>query len=101
MKHLKHPATIIATLALFVGLAGGAYAGGLINSSKIKNHSIASKKLNNAAVKQFTAPAGQILTYDANAVGGTPTPTPFGTVLGDTYAATCTTTGTTAFLTVY
>ena len=46
MKHLKHPATIIAAVALFVALGGGAvaYAAGVINGSQIKNHSIASEE---------------------------------------------------------
>jgi hypothetical protein len=88
MKHLKHPATIIATLALFVGLAGGAYASGLINGAKIKNGSISAKKLNKAAVKAFTAPAGTMATYTATA-SSSPTPTPLGTFLGDTLAAEC------------
>ena len=45
MKHLKHPATFIAALALFVALGGGATASILISGSHIKNHSIAKKKL--------------------------------------------------------
>lgn len=45
MKHLKHPATVIAALALFVALGGGATASILISGSHIKNHSIAKKKL--------------------------------------------------------
>ena len=46
MKQLKHPATIIASVALFLALGGGAvaYASGLINGSQIKNHSIPAKK---------------------------------------------------------
>jgi hypothetical protein len=91
MKQLKHPATIIATLALFIGLAGGAYAGDLINGSKIKNHSISSKKLNKAAVKQFTAqkPDGTIINYNAVPASASPSFTPLGTILGDTLGAAC------------
>jgi|1185.fasta_scaffold1327294_1 hypothetical protein len=51
MKSLKHPATLIAALALFVALGGGAYASGLISGSHIKNHSIAAKKLTKRAVR--------------------------------------------------
>jgi hypothetical protein len=52
MKRLKHPATFVAALALFVALGGGAaaYASGLISGSQIKNHSIAEKKLTKAAI---------------------------------------------------
>ena len=62
MKHLvprlRHPATAIAALALFVALGGGAaaYASGLISGSQIKNHSIAEKKLTKSAI---TALRGQ------------------------------------------
>ena len=66
MRFLKHPATVIATVALFVAIGGGtaAYASGLINGSQIKNHSIAAKKLTNSAIKSLrghrgpTGPAG-------------------------------------------
>jgi hypothetical protein len=51
MKNLKHPATVIAALALFVALGGGAYASGLISGSHIRNHSIAAKKLTKGAVR--------------------------------------------------
>lgn len=51
MKQLKHPATIVAMLAMFVALSGGALASGLISGSQIKNHSIAEKKLTKNAIK--------------------------------------------------
>lgn len=102
MKSMKHPATIIAGLALLVAAGGGtvAYASGIINGAKIKNHSIAMKKFTNSTIKALQ-PAGKILTYDANAVSGSPTPTSIGTVLGITYGAACTTTGTNASLGLY
>jgi hypothetical protein len=51
MKGLRHPATIIALLALFVALGGGAApASGQISGKQIKNHSIAEKKLTTAAI---------------------------------------------------
>jgi hypothetical protein len=55
MKRLLHPATAIATLALFVAFAGGAaaYASGLIPGSHIKNHSISEAKLTKAAIKSL------------------------------------------------
>src|SRR5207302_9459158 len=34
-------------------------------------------------------PGGKILNYNATAVVGSPAPTPIGTVLGDTFGATC------------
>ncbi len=112
MKHLKHPATIIAAVALFVALGGGAvaYAAGVINGSQIKNHSIASKKLTKKAIKQLhgakgatgapgaagapgatgpQGPGGKIINYNAGAVSATPTFTALGTVLGDTLSAAC------------
>jgi hypothetical protein len=50
MKRLTHPATIIATVALFAALAGGAVASVVIDGKHIKNHSIAVKKLTKSAV---------------------------------------------------
>jgi hypothetical protein len=60
MKYLKHPATVLAALALFVALGGGAaaYASGLISGSQIKNHSIAEKKLTNAAIAALRGQRG-------------------------------------------
>lgn len=68
MKHLRHPATVIATLALFVALGGGtaAYASGLISGSQIKNHSIPERKLTSGAIRALrgqrgpTGPTGPI-----------------------------------------
>jgi hypothetical protein len=58
-KHLRHPATVIATLALFVALGGGAaWAGGLITGSQIKNHSIAKRKLTKGAVQSLRGQIG-------------------------------------------
>ena len=65
MKQLKHPATIIAAVALFVALGGGAYAAAtaLISGSQIKNHSIPVTKLTKSAVKSLhsTLPRGTTL----------------------------------------
>ena len=66
MKFLKHPATVIATVALVIAVGGGtaAYASGVIDGSQIKNHSIAAKKLTKSAIKSLrgtrgrTGPAG-------------------------------------------
>lgn len=62
MKALKHPATVIALLALFVALGGGAAlaAGGLISGKKIVNHSIPAKKLTAAAVKALHGLRGPV-----------------------------------------
>jgi hypothetical protein len=52
MRAWKHPATVIAALALFVALGGGAaLASGLISGKQIANHSIPAKKLTAAAIK--------------------------------------------------
>ena len=77
MKYLKHPATIIATVALFIALGGGAaaYASGLINGAQIKNHSIAAKKLTNKALKQLKGnrgPAGPAEQQGIQGVQGVP-----------------------------
>ncbi len=55
MKFSRHPATVIATVALLIALGGGtvAYASGMINGSSIKNHSIPANKLTAAAVKSL------------------------------------------------
>jgi hypothetical protein len=59
MKALKHPATIIALLALFIGLGGGAaLASGLISGKNIKNHTIAKKKLTRKAIKALRGQRG-------------------------------------------
>jgi hypothetical protein len=60
MKHLKHPATAIAAVALFLAVGGGAaaYASGMISGSQIKNHSIATKKLTAGAIKSLRGMRG-------------------------------------------
>jgi hypothetical protein len=59
MKGLKHPATAIALLALFVGLGGGAaLARGLISGKQIKNHSIPAKKLTKPAINALQGRRG-------------------------------------------
>jgi len=55
MKNLKHPATIIAMLALLVALgSGAAVAGGLISGASIKNHSIPANKLTAGAIASLS-----------------------------------------------
>jgi len=58
MKYLKHPATVIAALALFVALGGGATAGVLMSGAQIKNHTIAAKKLTRHAIKALRGQRG-------------------------------------------
>ena len=60
MRFLKHPATVIATVALFVAVGGGTavYASGLISGSQIKNHSIPAKKLTKSAIKSLRGQRG-------------------------------------------
>lgn len=105
MKRLTHPATVIAAVALFLALGGGAaaYESGLISGSQIKNHSIPAKKLTKSAIKSLRGkrgpagakgatgpqgPGGQIVTYDAKAASS-PTTKTLGTFLGDTISASC------------
>ena len=68
LKHFKHPAAVVATVAIVVTLGGGAaaYASGLISGSQIKNHSIPAKKLTAAAIaslKGARGPAGPSQSY--------------------------------------
>lgn len=59
MKGLRHPATAIAMVALFLAIGGGvAWASGLIPGSRIKNHSIAEKKLTKKAIKALRGQRG-------------------------------------------
>lgn len=59
MKALKHPATIVASLAFFVALGGGAaLATGLISGKTIVNHSIPENKLTAAAIKALRGQHG-------------------------------------------
>lgn len=58
MKHLRHPATIVAALALFVALTGGAYASGLMSGSHLRNHSVAEKKLTRSAIRALRGHRG-------------------------------------------
>lgn len=53
MRHFKHPATIIAAIALFAALSGGAGAAmtAMISGSQIKNNSIPENKLTSSAIK--------------------------------------------------
>jgi Collagen triple helix repeat (20 copies) len=59
LKSLRHPATIIAALALFVALGGGkAVASGLISGSKILAHSIPASKLTSRAIASLHGKRG-------------------------------------------
>ena len=54
MNGLKHPATVIASLALFVALgSGAALASGLVSGRQIINHSIPEWKLTSRAVRNL------------------------------------------------
>jgi hypothetical protein len=52
VRHFKHPATIIATVALLVALTGtaGAAIRAMINGSQIKNGTISQSKLSKSAI---------------------------------------------------
>lgn len=59
MKSLRHPATFIACVALFVALgSGAAVAGGLISGTRIISHSIAKSKLNSRAIASLRGQRG-------------------------------------------
>jgi Collagen triple helix repeat (20 copies) len=72
--HLRHPATIIAALALFVALGGGsAWAGGhLFPGSRIKNHSIATRKLTKRAITALRGKTGPMGPQGPAGTPGTP-----------------------------
>jgi hypothetical protein len=61
VKQLRHPATIIAGVAMFLALGGGAaaYANGMISGSQIRNHSIGEKKLTRAAISSLRGDRGR------------------------------------------
>jgi hypothetical protein len=73
---LKHPATIIALLALFVALgSGAAMASGLVSGRQIANHSIPERKLTRGAIKSLrvgrrgpAGPRGRAGSSAANAL---------------------------------
>lgn len=59
MKGLRHPATILACVALFAALGGGvAAASGLITGKSIRNHSIPEGKLTRKAIKNLRGHKG-------------------------------------------
>lgn len=59
MKGLKHPATVLAALALFVALGGGAaVASRLISGTQIVNHSIPEWKLTSRAISSLRGVQG-------------------------------------------
>jgi hypothetical protein len=77
------PSLVVAVLALFVGLGGGAFAASTINGSHLKNRSVAGKKLKKNTVtgtevnesKLGSVPLADKATLadtatDANTVGG-------------------------------
>jgi hypothetical protein len=75
LKALKHPATIVASLALFVALGGGAaMASGVISGKSILNHSIAMRKLTRHAIVKLRGhqgPAGKSGATGATGATGT------------------------------
>ncbi len=50
MRSLRHPATLIAIVALVVALTGSAYASGLINGKSIRNGTVTGAKLANRTI---------------------------------------------------
>ena len=59
MKSLKHPATILAALALFVALgSGAAVASGLVSGKRLVNHSVPEWKLTARAISSLRGQQG-------------------------------------------
>ena len=61
MRSLRHPATLIAIVALGVALTGSAYASGLINGKSIRNGTITGAKLANRTVSSAKLANGAIV----------------------------------------
>jgi hypothetical protein len=69
------PAFVVAVVALFVGLGGGAaFASGLISGKQIANHSIPAKKLTASAVKALQGQQGPAGPKGATGPQGSPGP---------------------------
>jgi hypothetical protein len=61
MRSLKHPATILAAVAVFVALGGGAaVAGGLISGKQLRNHSVPQWKLTGQAISSLRGQQGPV-----------------------------------------
>ena len=59
MKNLRHPATILAALALFVALgSGAAVAGGLVSGKQLVDHSVQEWKLTGRAISSLRGQRG-------------------------------------------
>jgi len=59
MRSLRHPATVIATVALFVALGGSSLAAAsFINGKHIKPHSIPTNRLTKKAIKALHGAKG-------------------------------------------
>jgi hypothetical protein len=56
------PALVIAVLALFVGLGGGAYAAGEIGTKDLKKNAVTKSKIKNKAVSGSKIAAGAVKT---------------------------------------
>ncbi len=76
MKRFTHPATIIATVALFAVLGGAAYGAAqtLINGANIKNSSIPEQKLTPAAIAGLTSSVNSTYNSTFEPVGDNGTP---------------------------
>ena len=55
-NHQPSPALVVALLALFVALGGGAYAATQINGKNLKDRSVAGKKLRTRLIGRCTSP---------------------------------------------
>lgn len=73
-RHLASPAMIVALVALFSSLTGGAVASSLISGKQIRDHTVPLSKLTPAAVASLKGrtgpigPAGPAGTFDASKV---------------------------------
>jgi hypothetical protein len=68
MRSLRHPATLIAIVALVVALTGSAYASGLISGKSIRNGTITGAKLANHTITGAKLGNGAVVPANLSAV---------------------------------
>jgi hypothetical protein len=64
LKRRPSPALVVALVALFVGLGGGAYAAKKIGTKNIKNSAVTGKKIANNAVTSKKIKSGEVKGKD-------------------------------------
>jgi len=68
LRSLRHPATLIALVALVVALTGSAYASGLISGKQIRNGTVTGAKLANHTITGSKLANGTISAGNLSAI---------------------------------